>query len=110
MRPREQDLGRALHEHAQLAGILGIEMDGGVALALRRERDFGNAPKASLLRIRHAEFARRDDQRPLRRIPLHAPAIVAVHERGVVCERCCLKRLRSASQTARSGRAARRRP
>ena len=91
---REQDLRRALDEDAQVAGVVAIEMNGRVALALRRERDFRDAGKARELVRRYAELARRDDQRALGRIALHRPAAFAVRERRVVGERGSTQRSR----------------
>ena len=49
-------------------------MDGGVALALRGERDFRDAREAREVGLGHAELARRDHQGAFGRIALHAPA------------------------------------
>ena len=84
---REQDLGRALHEHAQLARMVAVAMDRGVALALGGEGDLGDAREARELGFGDAELACRDDQRAFGRVALHAPAALAVGERGVVGER-----------------------
>ena len=62
-------------------------MDGGVALALRCERDFGDARELRQRVLGHAELARGDDQSALGRVALHAPAPVAVGERSVIGKR-----------------------
>ena len=84
---RQQDVGGPFDEDPQCLGVLAIEMDGGVALALRRERDFGDARKLRQRVLGHAELARGDDQRTFRGVALHAPAPVAVGERGVIGKR-----------------------
>ena len=78
-------------------------MDGGVALALRGERDFRDPGKARELGLRHAELARRDDQRTFGRVALHAPAPLAAGERGVVGQRRRAQHLRNAVVRMRVG-------
>ena len=91
---REQDFRRTLDEDAQLAGVVGIEMDGGVALALGGEGDFRDAREARQLGFADAELARRDDQRAFGRVALHLPAALAVRQRRVVGERRRAQHLR----------------
>ena len=86
--------GAPLTKTRSSPGLSRIEMDGGVALALGGEGDFGDARKARQLGLGDAELARRDDQRAFGRIALHAPALLAVHERRVVGERRRAQRLR----------------
>ena len=97
---RRAGFGRTLDENVQLARLVAIEMDGGMALAFGGEGDFRNARIPLQLRFGHAELARRHDQRAFGRVALHRPAPLAVHERGVVGERCGAQRPLDARRAA----------
>ena len=84
---RDQDLWRTFDEDTEFAGLVEIDMNGHVALALRRERNLRNAGKARELVRRYAELACRNDQGALGRIALHRPDALALGERRIVGER-----------------------
>ena len=69
-------------------------MDRGVALALRGERDFGDARQPLEVGHADAELARSDHQRALGRIALHGPSPFALAKGRIVGERRGAQRLR----------------
>ena len=76
----EQDFRRAFDEDAQLGRIVEIGVHRGVALALRRERDFGDTRQAFEIGRADAELARGDHQSAFGRVAVHGPASVALRQ------------------------------
>ena len=71
-----------------------------MALALRREGDFRDAPEARQLGVGQSEFARGNDQRAFGWIALHPPASLAVHESRIVGKCRRPKRLQHGTASA----------